>query len=111
MSGGWTWLLIDVVGVAILGVFLFYGQRQSAKCRGVQTSARAKALAATGLVGAAALTVFLIVDASRRNYDLGLRVERLVIWQIHPCRPRKNGPPPSGPVSLREAADGSTVTA
>ena len=68
---GWLWILADVVGVAILGAFLFYGQRQTAKLRGEETSSGVKLLAVLCAAGAVALTVYLVIDASRRTYDLG----------------------------------------
>lgn len=68
---GWTWLLIDVVGVAILGAVLFYGQRQTAKRRHEEVSGPIRVLTVAGAVGAVALTIYLLMDASRRIYDLG----------------------------------------
>jgi hypothetical protein len=68
---GWLWIFADVVGVAILGAFLFYGQHQTAKLRGEETSSGAKLLAILCAAGAVALTVYFVIDASRRIYDLG----------------------------------------
>jgi hypothetical protein len=68
---GWLWIFADVVCVAILGAFLFYGQRQTAKRHGEKTSSGVKAFAVLWVAGAVALTIYLLVDASRRIYDLG----------------------------------------
>ena len=68
---GWLWILADVVGVAILGGFLFYGQRQTAKLRGEETSSGTKLLTVICAAGAVALSLYLLIDASRRIYDLG----------------------------------------
>ena len=68
---GWLWILADVVGVAILGAFLFYGQRQTAKLRGEETSGRVKLLVVLCAAGAIALSLYLLIDASGRIYDLG----------------------------------------
>jgi hypothetical protein len=68
---GWLWIFADVVGVAILGAFLFYGQHQTAKLRGEETSSGAKLLAILFAAGSVALTVYFVIDASRRIYDLG----------------------------------------
>jgi hypothetical protein len=68
---GWLWFLADVVGVAILGAFLFYGQRQTAKLRREETSSRVKLLVVIGTAAAVALSLYLLIDASRRIYDLG----------------------------------------
>jgi hypothetical protein len=63
---GWLWIFADVVCIAILGAFIFYGQRQTAKRRGEKTSGGVKAFAVLWVAGAVALTVYLLVDASRR---------------------------------------------
>jgi len=68
---GWLWILVDVIGVAILGALLFYGQRQTANLRGERTSSGVKLLTVLCATGAVALTLYLLMDASRRIYDLG----------------------------------------
>ena len=69
---GWLWILADVVGVAILGGFLFYGQRQTAKCCAVKRPAAGlSCLPLFAQRGAVALSLYLLIDASRRIYDLG----------------------------------------
>ena len=66
---GWLWILADVVGVAILGGFLFYGQRQT--CAVKRPAAGLSCLPLFAQRGAVALSLYLLIDASRRIYDLG----------------------------------------